>query len=244
MTGRIRCRDWVTELVLSSAPRWKASPEEANAPASASKFPLVGLVWAGAAAVLLAVAIVWAVFHARSSKAPVAVASAVPATAELPPKPLPTDEDLKQQESKMADIDPQSAAPAVAVPKVHRAVVARPTGPVIEKIAFSEKALSLDASAKFAEIHVFRSAAKGEKTRFVWWTEGGSAIPGNDFVEQGRTSAYFPAHDHMTTLFVKIPANSKRKKPQTFFINLAEASDGAVIGSTSRLAITLLPRGA
>ncbi len=238
-------QEWLTELVLSSAPRWKASPEETSAqtPPLKSRFGVMG--WTMAAAVLLCIGIGWAVIHARSRKPPVAVAAAVPAAAETQTMALPSDEDLKEQESKMTDIDPQSAAPAAAVPKVrHGAAAVRPAGPVIEKIAFSEKSLSLDPSAKFAEIHVFRSAAKGEKTSFVWWTEGGSASPGTDFVEQGRTTAYFPAHDHMTTLFVKIPANAKRKKSQVFYLNLGEASDGAAIGSTSRLAITLLPRGA
>ena len=237
-------QEWLTELVLSSAPRWKASPEEVAAQTPPPKSGIGVMGWAIAAAVLLCIGIGWAVMHARSGKPPVAVASAAPAAAEVQPTTLPSDEDLKEQESKMTDIDPQSAAPAAAAPKVHRAAPAKPAGPVIEKIAFAEKVLSLDPGAKFAEIHVFRSATKGEKTSFVWWTEAGSASPGTDFVEQGRTTAYFPAHDHMTTLFVKIPANPKRKKPQVFYLNIAQASEGAAIGSTSRLAITLLPRGA
>jgi hypothetical protein len=48
----------------------------------------------------------------------------------------------------------------------------------------------------------------------------------------------------MTTLFVKLVPNSKRNRPQVFYLNIADASNGAAIGAASRLAITLLPRGA
>ena len=119
-----------------------------------------------------------------------------------------------------------------------------PSGPVIEKIAFSASALKFDPGAKFAEVHVFRSAAQGEKTSFTWWTEAGTAAADEDFVPQGHTTAYFSSRNHMTTLFVKLVPNTKRKKPQVFYLNIADASSGAVIGQTSRTAITLLPRGA
>ena len=122
--------------------------------------------------------------------------------------------------------------------------VARATGPVIEKIGFSERALNLEPGAKFAEIHVMRSETRGEKTSFVWWTEPGSAAADADFVPQQHTTAYFSPRNHMATLFVKLVPNAKRKKSQVFYLNIAEASTGAAIGTTSRAAITLLPRGA
>jgi hypothetical protein len=43
---------------------------------------------------------------------------------------------------------------------------------------------------------------------------------------------------------VKLVPNAKRKKAQVFYLNIAEASNGSAIGSISRMAITLQPRGA
>jgi hypothetical protein len=233
--------EWLTELVLSSAPRWKGSPDGGVAESGSGKFGFGSMRWALALAAALAIGIGWTVVHSLSSKPVVAEA---PSTAKAEPAPvaLPTEADLSERESKMTDIDESVAAP-IAAAKV-RHVVVKPTGPVIEKIAFGEKNMNLDPSAKFAEVHVFRSAAQSDKTNFVWWTEAGSATDIADFLPQGHSTAYFSGKNHMTTLFVKLVPNTKRKKPQVFFLNIAEASDGAAIGATSRTAITLLPRGA
>ena len=239
-------QEWLTELVLSAAPRWKRSRDEGKSEADpsqpGSRKSGVGFTrWALAVAVPLALASGWAVVHSMSSK-PVIAQVAVPANdSELAPIPLPSEQDLKEREAKMLGVDDVAPAPAVP-PKPKR--VARATGPVIEKIGFSERALNLEPGAKFAEIHVMRSETRGEKTSFVWWTEPGSAAADADFVPQQHTTAYFSPRNHMATLFVKLVPNAKRKKSQVFYLNIAEASTGAAIGTTSRAAITLLPRGA
>jgi hypothetical protein len=235
-------QEWLTELVLSSAPRWKRSRDEDTAGAGPRK-PGFGIArWALALAVPLALASGWAVVHSMSSRVVVANVPAVAKEAELAPIPLPSEQDLKEREAKMTGVDDVQPVPAVA--QKPRRIAARPSGPVIEKIAFSEHALNLEPGAKFAEIHVMRSSARGEKTSFVWWTEPGSAASDTDFLPQGHTTAYFSPRNQMTTLFVKLVPNAKRKKSQVFYLNIAEASNGAAIGTTSRTAITLLPRGA
>lgn len=236
-------REWLNDLVLSSAPRWKGLSDVDGGAAESGQAGLRSYRWAWAAALPLAVGLGWAVVHSTSPKPAVVATSTSVSQPENASGALPSEQDLKEQEAKMTDVDPQAApaaAPAAA-PVVHRVAPAKPAGPVIEKIGFSERSLNVDAGARFAEIHVFRSAAQGAKTSFVWWTEAGSANPDVDFVAQGHTTAYFPAHDHMTTLFVKLVPHSKHKKPRVFYLNLAEASEGAAIGSTSRIAITLLP---
>jgi hypothetical protein len=242
-------QEWLTELVLSSAPRWKRSRDEDGGDTGArdgsirnSAMRNGSMRWVLALTLPLALAAGWAVVHSMSNKSVAAGAPAIAQEAELAPIALPSEEDLKEVEAKIPGIGEPVAAP-VAAPKVRR-VAAKPSGPVVEKIAFSENSLSLDPHAKFAEVHVVRSAAQGDKTSFVWWTEAGSAAPDADFLPQGHTTAYFSARNHMTTLFVKLVPNSKRKKSQVFYLHIAEASNGAAIGPNSRTAITLLPRGA
>jgi hypothetical protein len=239
-------QEWLTELVLSAAPRWKRSRDEDESDAGSRKAgprkPIFGVArWALAVAVPLALASGWAVVHSMSSKPVIAEVTAPANDSELAPIPLPSEQDLKEREAKMLGVDDVAPTPPVP-PKPKR--VAKATGPVIEKIAFSEGKLNLDPGTKFAEIHVMRSEARGDKTSFVWWTEPGSAAADADFVPQQHTTAYFSPRNHMATLFVKLVPNAKRKKSQVFYLNIAEASNGAAIGTTSRAAITLLPRGA
>jgi eukaryotic-like serine/threonine-protein kinase len=231
-------QEWLTELVLSAAPRGKRS-DSRNPESRKAGFGFTR--WALALGVPLALASGWAVVHSMSSKPVIAEAVVRANEPELAAIPLPSEQDLKEREAKMLGVDDVAPTP-VPPPKPKRVVKA--TGPVIEKIAFSERALNLEPGAKFAEIHVTRSEAHGDKTSFVWWTEPGSAAADADFVPQQHTTAYFPARNHLTTLFVKLVPNSKRKKSQVFYLNIAEASNGAAIGTTSRAAITLLPRGA
>ena len=240
-------QEWLNDLVLSASSRWKKPTEEASADGSAGsggRGP--GLTrWALALGLPLAVAAGWAVLHSMSSKPVITEVPVVAKQPELAPIPLPSEQDLKEREAKMAGVDdvPPPVAAAVAAP-APRHVAVKPSGPLIEKIAFQSGSVNLDPGAKFAEIHVMRSAAHGERASFVWWTEPGSATADADFVPQEHTTAYFSPHNHMTTLFVKLVPNAKRKKSQVFFLNIAEASNGAAIGATSRAAITLLPRGA
>jgi eukaryotic-like serine/threonine-protein kinase len=241
-------QEWLTELVLSAAPRGKRSRDEDKVDAGSripgSRQPGFGFTrWALALAVPLALASGWALVHSMSDKPAIVAVAATANAPELTPIPLPSEQDLKEREAKMLGVDDVAPTPAPPPPKPKRVAKAA-TGPVVEKIAFSEGALNLEPGAKFAEIHVTRSEARGEKTSFVWWTEPGSAAADADFVAQQHTTAYFPARNHMTTLFVKLVPNAKRKKSQVFYLNIAEASDGAAIGTTSRAAITLLPRGA
>jgi len=247
-------QEWLMKLVLSAAPRSKGPPDAQAEAVDAHKVGVFAKRWISALVLPLALIAVWAVVHFLPNKPSAAASAASAASAAAPavvaqedqlaPIALPSEADLKEHEDKMTDIE-ESAPVVVAAPKVRRVVAAaKPAGPVIEKIAFVEKAVSLGAGAKFAEIHVYRSASISDKTNFVWWTEAGSATPGVDFLPQGHSRVYFSGHNRMTTLFVKLVPNSKRNRPQVFYLNIADASNGAAIGPASRLAITLLPRGA
>jgi serine/threonine protein kinase len=234
-------QEWLTELVLSAAPRGKPSREEESPSAVAPQGSSRIMRWALAVAVPLVLVSGWAVVHSMSSKPVVVAAPVVANETELAPIPLPSEQDLKEREAKMQGVDDVPPPAPIEAPKP-RPVVAKVLGP--EKIALAENSLNLSSGAKFAEIHVMRTGVRGEKTSFVWWTEPGTAEPDADFVPQGHTTAYFSQHSQTTTLFVKLVPNAKRKKPQVFYLNIAEASNGSSIGSISRMAITLQPRGA
>ncbi len=234
-------QEWLTELVLSAAPRGRPARDEESPGAAPPKGLSKVTRWALAAAVPLVLISGWAVVHSMASKPAVVAAPAAANEAELAPIPLPSEQDLKEREAKMQGVDDVQPPVAVEAP-IPRRVVAKVLGP--EKIALAESASNFSAGAKFAEIHVMRTGVRGENTSFVWWTEPGTAEPNADFVPQGRTTAYFSPHSATATLFVKLVPNPKRKKAQVFYLNIAEASNGSSIGSISRMAITLLPRGA
>jgi hypothetical protein len=169
----------------------------------------------------------------------------IPDVVEEPVRPGPSESELNALESAIPDVDDVPvAAPAAAraVAKIRPAVaISHSKGPALEKISFATASYDFDHGAKFAEIHVRRSAAQADKTNFVWWTEPGSAAGGSEFVQQDRATAYFSRGDRLATLFVKLIPNPKRKKAQVFYVVITDPSAGAAIAGIPRAAVKLLP---
>jgi tRNA A-37 threonylcarbamoyl transferase component Bud32 len=231
---------WLNELILSSGAAQPNARDSDLEDEPARQGGMSAKKWIAVLAVPALLLVAWLIVHAFSGANSLGVAPPLAVAAESPPPiATPAEADLKAIEATIPDTD---EAPPVAAPvaKIKRAP-SLPKTPQIEKIAFDSTAYTLAHSAKFVEIHVHRSAAQLDKTNFVWWTEAGSAAEGNDFVAQGRTTAYFAPNNHLATLFIKLVPGVKRKKPQVFYVVISEPSTGAAIGDIPRAAVKLLP---
>jgi len=100
----------------------------------------------------------------------------------------------------------------------------------------------IGAHRNFAEIHVRRSNGSGGEATFAWWTEPGSALPGTDYVAQGRTVQLLSAHSQMATLYVKLVPNVSRKRRAEFYVVIAEPGSGASLGRVTRATVVLPPQ--
>ena len=100
----------------------------------------------------------------------------------------------------------------------------------------------IGAHQNFAEIHVRRSNGSGGEATFAWWTEPGSALPGTDYVAQGRTVQLLSAHSQMATLYVKLVPNVSRKHRAEFYVVIAEPGSGASLGRVTRATVVLPPQ--
>ena len=76
----------------------------------------------------------------------------------------------------------------------------------------------------FAEIRVRRPVGVRENAPFVWWTEGASAKPGIDFINQPKATQFFPAGKTSTSVFVKLLPQSSTKS-SVFYVAIAEGGD-------------------
>ena len=100
----------------------------------------------------------------------------------------------------------------------------------------------IGAHQNFAEIHVRRSNGSGGEATFAWWTEPGSALPGTDYVAQGRTVQLLSARSQLATLFVKLVPNVSRKHRAEFYVVIAEPGSGASLGRVTRATVVLPPQ--
>ena len=140
-----------------------------------------------------------------------------------------------------------SAAAAVAPPNAgsqptaKRGPAAAPAKPA-DSIGIAAGNYRIGAHQNFAEIHVRRSNGSGGEATFAWWTEPGSALPGTDYVAQGRTVQLLSARSQMATLYVKLVPNVSRKHRAEFYVVIAEPGSGVSLGRVTRAAVTLPPQ--
>jgi len=144
-----------------------------------------------------------------------------------------------------------AAAPAVAAvapsaagspqPAARHASAAAPAKPA-DSVSMTAGNYRIGAHQNFAEIHVRRSNGSGGEATFAWWTEPGSALPGTDYVAQGRTVQLLSAHSQMATLYVKLVPNVSRKHRAEFYVVIAEPGSGASLGRVTRATVVLPPQ--
>jgi tRNA A-37 threonylcarbamoyl transferase component Bud32 len=138
-----------------------------------------------------------------------------------------------------------AAAPAAAAvapqPTARHGSAAAPAR-TADSVSMTAGNYRIGAHQNFAEIHVRRSNGSGGEATFAWWTEPGSALPGTDYVAQGRTVQLLSAHSQMATLYVKLVPNVSRKHRAEFYVVIAEPGSGASLGRVTRAAVVLPPQ--
>ena len=135
------------------------------------------------------------------------------------------------------------APPAAGSPQptARRGAAAAPAKPA-DSVGITAGNYRIGAHQNFAEIHVRRSNGSGAETTFAWWTEPGSALPGTDYVAQGRTVQLLSARSQMATLYVKLVPNVSRKHRAEFYVVIAEPGSGVSLGRVTRAAVVLPPQ--
>ena len=87
-----------------------------------------------------------------------------------------------------------------------------------------------------------RSNGSGGEATFAWWTEPGAALPGTDYVAQGRSVQLLSAHSQTATLYVKLVPNVSRKHRAEFYVVIAEPGSGVSLGRVTRATVVLPPQ--
>jgi tRNA A-37 threonylcarbamoyl transferase component Bud32 len=126
-------------------------------------------------------------------------------------------------------------------PTARRGAAAAPAK-TADSVSIAAGNYRIGAHQNFAEIHVRRSNGSGGEATFAWWTEPGSALPGTDYLAQGRTVQLLSARSQMASLFVKLVPNVSRKHRAEFYVVIAEPGRGASLGRVTRAAVVLPPQ--
>jgi serine/threonine protein kinase len=149
--------------------------------------------------------------------------------------------------------EPTSPVPATRTPPSRAAVpaaAASMTGdssrtaaaqPAHTKIELTADTVEVPYSDPAAHVLVKRAGNLHDDTSFTWWTESGTAKPGQDFVAVKPHEEHFEDGKPLVNLFVPVVADSTRKQPRSFYIVINDPSEHASLGKRTLTMVTIVP---
>ena len=235
----ISVRDWLALLNPQSVgvhaiPRPQQLDMVQSAPAKLSAARVMA-----ALGVFLACLSTWALFNRPARMGMVASATvAGPGVSQPTVSPTAPKAAVAEEQRAIPQVDHVSGSAPSELPS--QPAAPKPMGAAINLASASYR---LRPGANFAEVKVRRSSASSERASFEWWTEESSALSGVDYVAQPRSTVTFLPGSRTTSLFVKLLADSPRKRPAQFDVVIGGASRGTSLG-VSRAQVMLAPGAA
>jgi serine/threonine protein kinase len=92
-----------------------------------------------------------------------------------------------------------------------------------------------------AHILVKRTGNLRAPVGFTWWTESGTAKPGQDFMNVKAHQEHFEDGKGVANLFVPVVSDPVRKEARSFYIVIDDPSDGASLGKRTLTMVTIPP---
>jgi serine/threonine protein kinase len=249
-------QSWLDQLNLPSEPmRLPPLPAIMNSreqPRSASGWVTGGLIalaaamswWAvdnskqvssAAAGVGAGASGVWNQFHdSRSSTPPTVAAQPLITDAPAAP-PAPLAHSARKAAAAPVTLRKEGATAATSLPAA--------VYPQAARIEMAADEVDVDPLNSVASVVVKRRDNYRNNVSFTWWTESGTAKPGQDFVPVKSRVEYIPGGVHEARAVVPIVADPRRRVAKTFYVVIDEPSDGATLGSRRITMVTIPPEG-
>jgi serine/threonine protein kinase len=194
---------------------------------------------------------------AKPSPKPAAAAGAPPAPPERSSaRPGSTADPLAPAQPSLASPSTPRAPPAApsparapigAVSASAAAPAAIPSGAAAGQNGYASRArielaadnVEVPAGDAMARIMVHRSRSLRDEVSFKWWTESGTAKPGQDFVPVKTQVEYIENGKNSADLVVPIVMDPARRAARSFYVVIDEASDNAGLGPRTLTMVTI-----
>jgi len=85
-----------------------------------------------------------------------------------------------------------------------------------------------------------RGSLQGAAT-FTWWTESGTAKPGQDFVAVAPHSEVIEDGKSSVSLFIPVVGDAAREQPKSFYVVINDPGPGVTLGSRTLTMVTIPP---
>ncbi len=175
--------------------------------------------------------------HPVAESAPSPPAFAPPTAAPAPG--APTEASPSAPPARLAEHTPAPPLAAEHTPLAPkpRAAVAQPSA----RIEFGASTIDVPPSEPAALVLVRRGGSAHGESSFSWWTESGTARPGEDFVPVAPHVEHFADGESSLRLTIPLAPGASRRQPRSFYVVLSDPGEGAVLGDRSLAMVTLPP---
>jgi hypothetical protein len=99
--------------------------------------------------------------------------------------------------------------------------------------------VEVPAGEAVARIVVHRTRTLRDDVNFKWWTESGTAKPGQDFVPVKTQVEHIESGKNSANLVVPIVMDPARRAARSFYVVIDEASDNAALGPRTLTMVTI-----
>ena len=163
---------------------------------------------------------------AASAAASTASAPAPSAAAPTPSAPVPT---------------AQAPVPSATLPP-HASPDAVPIGPLPRsRIELAADTIDVPLTDPAARIIVRRRGSLQGNATFTWWTESGTAKPGQDFIAVMPHEEVIEEGKNAVSLFIPVVGDAKRQQPKSFYVVINDPGPGVTLGARTLTMVTIPP---
>jgi serine/threonine protein kinase len=247
----------------ATAPGPSASQTATASPESASRRPQTAVVESGAApaAPTAPMARTGATpspggppSNARSGAALDSAAPTAAGSPTLPASQAPASSARSTPSSSSALTAAASAAPSPAAassgprgslppPESARSAAAAADGsvPIRSRIELAGDTVDVPITDPAARVLVRRKGNLHGEVTFTWWTESGTAKPGQDFMAVSPHPEIIEDGKNSVSLFIPVVGDSTRRQPKSFYVVINDPSAGVALGSRTLTMVTIPP---
>jgi serine/threonine protein kinase len=175
-----------------------------------------------------------------SSPAPQTAAPS--SSSPVPPSPASDRSRLAANERGAATSSPRAEpAPSVSEPPPSSAAAA-PIGPLPRsRVELAADTIDVPLTDPAARIVVRRRGSLQGAATFTWWTESGTAKPGQDFIAVTPHPEVIEEGKSSVSLFIPVVGDATRQEPKSFYVVINDPGPGVTLGARTLTMVTIPP---
>jgi hypothetical protein len=138
-------------------------------------------------------------------------------------------------------------ASATANARTHLAANSRSAGAVDasalprSRIELAADTIDVPLTDPAARIIVRRRGSLQGDATFTWWTESGTAKPGQDFIAVSTHQEVIEDGKNSVSLFIPVVGDATRQQPKSFYVVINDPGPGVTLGARTLTMVTIPP---